>query len=90
MFFKLQTCVFLLNASTNYECSEMATTLTVAVVCASKVIIRGHIGDCRVYVVNNDKMDLLTSDHTYLQELKKSASFLMKRLRKSSRPQYAY
>ena len=64
----------LIESSTNYECSEMATTLTVAVVCASKVII-GHIGDCRVYVVNNDKMDLLTSDHTYLQELKKSTSF---------------
>lgn len=46
----------------------MGTTLTVALVQGSSVYI-GHVGDSRAYIVNEDRIEQITRDHSYVQEL---------------------
>ena len=46
----------------------MGTTLTVAATLGSDLIL-GHIGDSRVYLVRDDKLTQLTTDHTLAQAL---------------------
>ncbi|NJP39940.1 Stp1/IreP family PP2C-type Ser/Thr phosphatase [Oscillospiraceae bacterium HV4-5-C5C] len=50
------------------ENSGMGTTLTVGVFASDQLII-GHIGDCRVYRLRQDRLDHLTRDHTLVQAL---------------------
>ena len=54
----------------NREKGRMATTLTISLFRNSEVTI-GHIGDCRVYLIQNGRIQLVTSDHSYAaQQLK--------------------
>jgi len=46
----------------------MGTTLIVGVVLNKKLFI-GHVGDSRVYLLRNEKMEKLTIDHSYIEEL---------------------
>lgn len=63
----------LLQAATDPDCSDMATTLTVAIIKDSDVYIE-HIGDCRVYIQDASQFKCLTTDHTYAQQLVNSES----------------
>ena len=56
------------RASSNTELQNMGTTCT-AVVLIDQQIILGHIGDSRAYLLQNDQLIQLTTDHTYVQEL---------------------
>jgi len=51
----------------------MGTTLTVSYICGNSLFI-GHIGDSRVYLIRNGSIRLLTSDHTYIEELVRNGS----------------
>ncbi|MDP4093850.1 MAG: Stp1/IreP family PP2C-type Ser/Thr phosphatase [Bacillota bacterium] len=53
--------------------SGMGTTLTVAVINNKKIYI-GHVGDSRAFLIRNNEMTLLTTDHTYIEELVKNGS----------------
>ncbi len=54
----------------NREKGRMATTLTISLFRNNEVTI-GHIGDCRVYLIQNGRIQLVTSDHSYAaQQLK--------------------
>jgi serine/threonine-protein kinase len=54
------------NFGTQSEQRRMATTLSVAIFRNKEVTI-GHVGDCRVYLIRNDQVKRLTSDHTYVE-----------------------
>jgi PPM family protein phosphatase len=53
------------------ECKGMGTTLVVAL-CTEQYIIIAHIGDSRVYLLNENAFSLKTSDHSLVNELLKS------------------
>ncbi len=46
----------------------MGTTLTVAVL-RDGVLYISHIGDCRIYRLHGQKMNVITKDHTLVQDL---------------------
>jgi len=46
----------------------MGTTLTFCVVAEEKAIV-AHIGDSRAYSVSDEKIEQITTDHTYVEEL---------------------
>lgn len=50
---------------------NMGTTIVAALLRANKAII-GHVGDSRAYKVTKDSIDLLTMDHSLVNELVKS------------------
>jgi serine/threonine protein phosphatase PrpC len=47
---------------------DMGTTLTAAVVVGQRLFL-SHVGDSRAYLWNNEKLEQLTTDHTYVQRL---------------------
>ena len=47
---------------------NMGTTLTAAIVFGSRLFL-AHVGDSRVYLWDNEELNLLTTDHTYVQDL---------------------
>jgi len=49
----------------------MGTTITVGLLNSNHLII-GHIGDSRAYLVNTDKIKLLTKDHSLIEQLLES------------------
>jgi PPM family protein phosphatase len=55
------------------ENSGMGTTLIVSIVYGRKLYI-GHIGDSRVYIIKNDTIRKITSDHSLVEELLKSGT----------------
>ena len=56
------------RAQNDRSLSGMGTTLTVAGVLGSDLII-GHVGDSRAYLLRGSKLDQITSDHTLAQAL---------------------
>ena len=50
------------------EKKGMGTTLTLCVIHEEKIIVV-HIGDSRAYKVTRDKIEQITTDHTYVEEL---------------------
>ena len=48
----------------NREQGRMATTLTISLFRNNEVTI-GHVGDCRVYLVQQGRIRLVTADHSY-------------------------
>ena len=51
----------------------MGTTLIMAVITGNTMYI-GHVGDSRLYIVKNDKMNCITTDHSYIEELIKNGT----------------
>ncbi len=47
------------------EKNRMATTLTISLFCNDEVNI-GHVGDCRVYIVQQGRIRRITADHSYV------------------------
>jgi protein phosphatase len=57
-----------LYTSKNPNCRHMGTTLSVMVLLGEKAVI-AHVGDTRIYCLHNGKLRLLTTDHTFIQEM---------------------
>lgn len=53
--------------SENYSLRQMATTVVCVVVKGEKVLI-ANVGDSRVYCLRKERLDLLTTDHSWIQE----------------------
>ena len=62
--------VFATAQAEGAELGKMQTTLT-AVVLEDDTLSAGHVGDCRLYRVRGDRIDILTSDHTMATDLLK-------------------
>ncbi|RBW67509.1 Stp1/IreP family PP2C-type Ser/Thr phosphatase [Bacillus taeanensis] len=58
-------------AKNHPECKGMGTTLAAAL-CTEQYIIIAHIGDSRIYLLNENAFSLKTSDHSLVNELLKS------------------
>ncbi|MDG4655887.1 Stp1/IreP family PP2C-type Ser/Thr phosphatase [Ectobacillus antri] len=56
------------HALENSECQGMGTTIVVAI-CTNQFATIGHVGDSRCYMVSEDKMSLVTEDHSLVNEL---------------------
>ena len=56
------------EADNDHRLQGMGTTLTVAGALGSNLII-GHVGDSRAYLLQDDKLKQLTTDHTLAQAL---------------------
>lgn len=48
--------------------SGMGTTIIIAVIKNNKVYF-GHVGDSRVYLIRNNNLNQITTDHSYIEEL---------------------
>lgn len=59
------------TASLNEQYHNMGTTVVVAILAGSTGLI-GHIGDSRAYRLRGGRLELLTEDHTLVNELTKS------------------
>lgn len=60
-----------LLASGDEEYKQMGTTIVSVLICGNDVLI-GHVGDSRCYKLNvKGQLELLTVDHTYVNELSK-------------------
>lgn len=59
------------TALDNEQYSNMGTTVVIALIDSRKVLI-GHIGDSRIYRLREGDLELLTEDHTLVNELAKS------------------
>jgi protein phosphatase len=55
------------------ENSGMGTTLIVSILLGKKLYI-GHIGDSRVYLIRDNKINKITSDHSLVEELLRSGT----------------
>lgn len=64
----------------NPKNSDAATTLTVCFF-SSKGIHVGHIGDCRAYILGEDRLIQITTDHTQHQRLLDERIYTRKELR---------
>lgn len=59
------------HSKENLECEGMGTTL-VAAVCLDEIITIAHIGDSRCYKVESEEIQLITEDHSLVNELVRS------------------
>ena len=50
------------------ELQDMGTTIEVCLIYKNKAYI-GHIGDSRIYQIRNNKMERVTTDHSYVEKL---------------------
>ncbi|WP_077367355.1 Stp1/IreP family PP2C-type Ser/Thr phosphatase [Anaerosalibacter sp. Marseille-P3206] len=57
----------------NLEFNGMGTTLTMAYILGKKLLV-GHIGDSRVYIIQDNKIYQITEDHSLVAELVKNGS----------------
>jgi protein phosphatase len=59
------------HASANPELKGMGTTLVAAQFCHTPEpqIVIAHIGDSRAYLIRNESMTVLTTDHSFVQRL---------------------
>jgi len=53
--------------------SGMGTTLIIAIFISDNLYM-GHVGDSRIYVIRDEKIEQLTTDHSYVEELVKNGS----------------
>lgn len=56
------------HARSNEECDGMGTTIE-AVIATGNFTTIAHVGDSRCYILNDSGFQLLTEDHTYVNEL---------------------
>lgn len=57
-----------LHTRKNPTCLHMGTTLSVMLMFAEKAVI-AHVGDTRIYRLRDGILKLLTTDHTFVQEM---------------------
>ncbi|MFO7951697.1 MAG: Stp1/IreP family PP2C-type Ser/Thr phosphatase [Bacillota bacterium] len=56
------------EAGNNLSKRGMGTTITAGLLCDNHLTI-GHVGDSRAYLIKDDQIELLTRDHSLLEEL---------------------
>ncbi|MGL6172986.1 MAG: Stp1/IreP family PP2C-type Ser/Thr phosphatase [Cellulosilyticaceae bacterium] len=56
------------EANSDEECKGMGTTLTLCTVLEDK-IYSAHVGDTRIYLMNNQMVQQITTDHSLVQEM---------------------
>ena len=56
------------NSIMNPAFNKMGTTTTILIL-ADKEVITGHIGDSRLYFINNSKIEQITKDHTLVRAM---------------------
>jgi PPM family protein phosphatase len=61
------------NSRKKIENAGMGTTFIITVVFNNKLYI-GHVGDSRVYLIRNNEIIRVTTDHSYVEELVKIGS----------------
>lgn len=66
------------------ENAEMGTTLTIALALEDMLII-AHIGDCRMYRLHQGTLQLLTKDHSLIQELAEHGEQVKDQMRNPTR-----
>ena len=66
----------------NVANNGMGTTLIIAVVMPCYVVI-AHVGDSRVYVFRDKKLERITNDHSYVEELVKNGTITREEARKN-------
>jgi serine/threonine protein phosphatase PrpC len=71
-----------LHTSKKTICSHMGTTLSVIVFWGEKAVI-AHVGDTRIYCLRNDTLKLLTTDHTFVQEMYEKGVFTAEMVERS-------
>lgn len=54
----------------NHELQGMGSTLTCALIAGDKYVV-GNLGDSRLYLLKDNKLRLITEDHTYVRQLQK-------------------
>ncbi len=52
----------------NFELTGMGTTVVVAII-ADETVYIAHVGDSRAYILSNGKLNQLTKDHSFVQEM---------------------
>lgn len=57
----------------NLEFNGMGTTLTMAYILGKKLLV-GHIGDSRVYIIQDNRIYQITEDHSLVAQLVKNGS----------------
>ena len=66
------------------QCEGMGTTVVVSLFYNDKIAV-GHIGDSRLYRFRNDKLEQITKDHSFVQELIDQGSYTKEEARNSRR-----
>ena len=61
------------TAKENKDCKGMGTTFTALTIKDNKGYI-AHIGDSRIYLINDNIVQILTTDHSYIQEMLRHGS----------------
>lgn len=56
------------EADSEEECKGMGTTMTLCTVLGGK-IYSAHVGDTRIYLMNNQVINQITTDHSLVQEM---------------------
>ncbi len=80
---KTNSAVFHVS-QTQPQCRGMGTTIIASVFHDNKVII-GHIGDSRVYRYRDGKLEQVTKDHSFVQELIDKGVYTKEEARESNR-----
>ncbi len=60
--------LIMVEAGNSPERRGMGTTFTAGLLCGNRLTI-GHIGDSRAYLINDGRIELLTRDHSLLEQL---------------------
>jgi len=71
--FEVAHSVIYERAQKEKDLEEMGTTLDLCLIYNNKVFI-AHIGDSRVYKIDNERIEQITVDHSYVQKLLKEGS----------------
>lgn len=61
------------KSKTIEELSQMGTTLEICLIFNNKLYI-AHIGDSRIYIINENNIKQITTDHTYIEKLIKEGT----------------
>ncbi len=70
------------RAQKDADCRGMGTTLSLIYLIGSDAVI-GHVGDSRIYLYRDENLQLLTEDHTLVQNLVNQGSLTFEQAKKS-------
>lgn len=71
--FRRANDIILYKAAADESRAGMGTTAVAAVVSENKIII-GNLGDSRAYIISDGKINQITEDHSYVEQLLKAGS----------------
>lgn len=69
-----------LKSIENKSFTGMGTTITLGYIFSNKIFI-GHVGDSRAYLIRDNKINQITEDHSYVNELLKLGSITIEEAR---------